>query len=291
MTFTFFYKKESYQLPNSMSCLSKYQDDSMKYRGNPTLSHVKIVEMMIGGEECGLPYKLFIGVMSTNRNSKIIIAGEYFLNYPSDYGSFRHIEVPNSEMTYLVRDPDSDRESFDIDILDLESNMCAILLKKEVIIIGITPAFQNYLDENGDLDEGNYDDCYLYVRRFSFGRDMTESPFDMSSIPCRSLTFDEEMTSRAKKNDDCSRISLDFTRTCRCSNDGCRTRLHWKTENSIWIDISNEEIRIHYTRCSTTYDRRVIDGHFNDRPKIRIEEEDDDFHDEITYKLFSKDDD
>ena len=291
MVYTVFYKEESYQLPESMRCLGEYQDDSMKYRGNLTLSHVKIVEILIRGEECGLPYKLFIGVMPTNRNSKIIIVGEYFLSYPSDYGSFRHIEVPNSEMTNLVCDPDSDEEFLDVNIFDLESNMCAILLKKEVIIIGITPAFQNYLDENGELDEGNYDNSYLFMRSFSFGRDMTESPFDMSSIPCRSLTFDEEMTSRAEKNDDCSRISLDFTHTCRCSNGSCRTRLHWKTENSLWIDISNEEIRIHYTRCSTTYDRRVIDGHFNDRPTIRTEEEDDDFHYEITYDRFPEEDD
>lgn len=99
MSFTVFYNGKEYKLPESMRCLSEYQDDSIKSHGMPTLSQVKIVEMLIHGEECGLPYKTFIGVMPTNRNLKIIIVGEYFLSYPSDYGSFRHIEVPNSEMT------------------------------------------------------------------------------------------------------------------------------------------------------------------------------------------------
>jgi hypothetical protein len=287
MTFSIFYNGKEYELPESMRFLSEYQDDSMKIYGFLTLSHVKIVEILIRGEEYGLPYKLFIGVMPTNRNSKMIIFGEYFRDSPYEYGSFRHIEVPNSEMIDFV----CDSESFDIDILDLKNNTYAILLKTGVIIIGITPAFQKYLDENGDDDDGYYDNSYLYVECFNFVRDITYSPFNRSSIDCYDLIFDEEMTSRSEKNDGGSRICLDFTRTCRCSDDDCLTKLHWKTENSIWIDISNEEIGIEYTRNTTTYDRYIVDGtEYNDFPTIQTDEKDDNFHHEITYKLtFSED--
>lgn len=282
-----------------MRFLSEYQDDSMKYHGSLTLSQVKIVEMLVRGEEYGLPYKTFIGVMPTNRNSKIIIVGEYFLSYPSDYGSFRHIEVPNSEMTNLVCDPDSDSESESesdrksdrksFDILHLQNNTYAILLKTGVIIIGITPTFQNYLEENVAYDGGDYDDSYLYVKRFNFVRDITDSPFDTPILDCNQLRFEEDMTSSVEKNDDVSRIRLDFTRACRCSDDDCLTKLHLKTKNSLWIYISNEEIRIEYKRCTTTYERRVVDGEYNDHPMIRNFENDDNFHHEITYKLFPED--
>ena len=108
MTFSVYDRKSRYELPDSMMHLIEYQDSSMKYRGDLTLSHVKIVEMLIRGKEYRLPYKLFIGVMPTNRNSKIIIIGEYFLDHPSDYCSFRDIEVPNSEMINFICDSDSD---------------------------------------------------------------------------------------------------------------------------------------------------------------------------------------
>lgn len=286
MTFTAFTVDNGYQLPNSLSCLIEYQDDSMKFHGSPTLSQVNIIEMLIRGEEYRLPYKTFIGVMPTNRNSNIIIVGEYSSNYPSDYGSFHHIEVPDSEMIDFVCDSDSDRESFDI--LHFENNTYAILLKTGVIIIGITPTFQKYLDENVDYDDGDYDDSYLYVKRFNFVRDITDSPFNRSSIDCCDLIFDETMNSSLKKNDGGSRISLDFTRTCRCSDDDCLTKLHWKTGNHIWIDISNGEIEIVYSMNTTTYDRYITDGHFNDRPTMRTDEEDENFHHNIRYKLFQK---
>jgi len=243
--------------------------------------------MMIDGEETrSSSYNIFIGVMRTNRKSNIIIIGEYYLNVPSSDDSFRHIEVPNSEMTAFVCDPESDREYFDVNIIDL-NNSCAILLKKEVIIIGTTPDFQKYLDENG----GDYDDSYLCVERFNFVRDITDFPFNRSSIDCYDLRFNEEMTSHLEKNDGGSRIRLDFTRTCRCSDDDCLTKLHWKTENSIWIDISNEEIRIEYTRRTNTYDRYVVDGtEYNDFPTIGTAENYDNFHHEITYDLFQKED-
>jgi hypothetical protein len=231
--------------------------------------------------------------MPTNRNSNIIIVGEYFLDSPYEYGSFRHIEVPNSEMIDFEcdsdSDSDSDRESFEI--LELENNLYAILLKTGVIIIGITPTFQEYLEENLQIDDGDYDDSYLYVERFNFVHNITDYPFDRSSINCFDLRFNETITSSFEKNDGVSRICLDFTRICRCSDDDCLTKLHWKTENHIWIDISNGEIEIVYSRNTTTYDRYISDGHFNDRPTMRTEEKDDNFHHNIRYKLFQKEDD
>jgi hypothetical protein len=277
--------RNGYNLPNSIRWLTDCQDSSMKYNGSPTLSHVKIVEILIHGEEYRLPYKLFIGVMPTNRDSKIIIVGEYLVDDPYEYGSFCHIEVPNSEMFDFVCD--SDREPFDI--LHLENNTYAILLKTGIIIIGITPAFQKYLDENLQFDDGNYNNSYLYVERFNFVRDITDSPFNRSSIDCCDLRFDETMNSSLEKNDGGSRISLDFTRTCMCSDDDCLTNLHWKTENHIWIDISNEKIRIQYTRCTTTYDSYILDGHFNDHPRIQTDEKDDNFRHKITYDRFPED--
>lgn len=291
MTFSVYDSNIGYELHESMRFLSEYQDDSMKYRGSLKLSQVNIIEMLIRGEEYRLPYKLFIGVMATNRNSNIIIVGEYFLDSPSDNGLFHHIEVPDSEMidSDSESDPESDRKSFDI--LHLQNNTYAILLKTGVIIIGITLTFQEYLEENLQIDDGDYDDSYLCVERFNFVRDITDSPFNRSSIDCCDLIFDEEMNSSLKKNDGGSRISLDFTRTCRCSDDDCPTKLHWETGNHIWIDISNEEIEIVYSMRTTTYDRYITDGHFNDRPTMQTEEKDDNFHHNIKYKLFQKEDD
>lgn len=73
MVFTVFYNRKEYELPESMRCLGEHQDDSMKFHGSLKLSQVNIIEMLIRGEEYRLPYKLFIGVMQTNRNSNIII--------------------------------------------------------------------------------------------------------------------------------------------------------------------------------------------------------------------------
>jgi hypothetical protein len=306
MTFRVYYHKRNrngdrngYKLPNSMSWLSDYQDSSMKYHWSPTLSNVKIFGMLIGGEEYTLPYKLFIGVMPTNRGSKIIIVGEYFRDNPSEKSSFYHIEVPDSEMIDFVCDsdlepdsdsePDSDRKS--LDILHLQNNTYAILLKTGVIIIGITPTFQKYLDENVDYDEGNYDDSYLYVKRFNFVRDITDSPFDTPITDCHDMRIDKKMTSSVEKNDDDhSTIRLAFSCVCSCSDADCLTKSHWSTENCIWIYISNEEIRIDDSRYITTNERCVVDGEYNDRPTIRNFENDDSFHHETTYKLIFPED-
>ena len=295
MVYTVFYKEESYQLPESMRCLNDCQDPSMKSHGMPTLSQVKIFEILVRGEEYGLTYKTFIGVMPTNRNSNIIIVGEYSLDYPSDYGSFHHIEVPDSEMIDFVcdSDPDSDSESDSksFDILHLQNNTYAILLKTGIIIIGITPTFQNYLEENVAYDGGDYDDSYLYVKRFNFVRDITDSPFDTPILNCNRLRFEEDMTSSVEKNDDNhSTIRLAFSCVCSCSDADCLTKSHWNTETDICIYISNEEIRIDDSRYIHSNERCVVDGEYNDRPKIRNIEKDDSFHHETTYKLiFPKD--
>jgi hypothetical protein len=291
MTFFVYDSIREYELPESMRFLSEYQDDSMKFHGSPTLSQVKIVEMLIRGEEYGLTYKLFIGVMPTNRNSNIIIVGEYFLDSPYEYGSFHHIEVPDSEI--IDSDPDSDSESDrkSFDILHLQNNTYAILLKTGVIIIGITPTFQEYLEENVAYDGGDYDDSYLYVKRFNFVRDITDSSFDTPILDCNRLRFEEHMTSSVEKNDDDhSTIRLAFSCVCSCSEPDCLTKSHWNTETDICIYISKEEIRIDDSRYIHSNERCVVDGEYNDRPTTRNFENDDSFHHETTYKLiFPKD--
>jgi hypothetical protein len=303
MTFIVFYNGTEYVLPQSMRFLNDCQDHPKKSHGIPTLSQVKIIEILVRGEEYGLTYKTFIGVMPTNRNSNIIIVGEYSLDYPSDNGSFHHIEVHNSEMIDFVCDPDpdsdsdsdsdseseSDRKSFDI--LHLQNNTYAILLKTGIIIIGITPTFQKYLEENVADDEGNYDDSYLHVNRFNFVRDITDSSFDTPVLDCNRLRFEKDITSSVEKNDDDhSTIRLAFSCVCSCSDADCLTKSHWNTETDICIYISNEEIRIDDSRYIHSNERCVVDGHFNDFPTTRNFEKDDRFHDETTYKLiFSKD--
>lgn len=301
MVYTVFYNGKEYNLPESMRCLGEHQDPSMKSYGMPTLSQVKIFEILVRGEEYGLPYKIFIGVMPTNRNSNIIIVGEYFLDYPSDNGSFHHIEVPDSEMIDFVCDSDpdsdsdsesgsgSDRKSFDI--LHLQNNTYAILLKTGVIIIGITPTFQKYLEENVAYDEGNYDDSYLHVNRFNFVRGITDSTFDTPVLDCNRLRFEKDITSSVEKNDDDhSTIRLAFSCVCSCSDPDCLTKSHWNTETDICIYISKEEIRIDDSRYIHSNERCVVDGHFNDFLTIRNFENDDSFHHETTYKLiFPKD--
>ena len=290
-------RKKGYQLPNSLSWLNYCQDPSMKSHGMPTLSQVKIFEILVRGEEYTLPYKLFIGVMRTNRNSKIIIVGEYLLDYPSDYGLFHHIEVHNSEIINFVCDSDSDSDSHtksdrkSFDILHLQNNTYAVLFKTGVIIIGITPTFQNYLEENVDYDEGNYNDSYLYVKRFNFVRDITDSPFDTPITDCRDMRIDKDITSIVEKNDDNnSMICLNFSCVCSCSNSDCLTETHWSTENCIRIYISNKEIKIYDSRYKTTYDRYIVNGtQYNDFPTIRDFEENDSRYHEIECLLFPED--
>ena len=278
------YDGDQYELPDSMSRFDEYQDSSMKTfnrKGTDilTLSHLKIIDILTD-ENPNLRYKLFVGIMHTIRrhDTIIIICGEYFIDRPYRYGSFNYIEVPESEIIDL-----------DNPILDIRNNLCAILLKKELIVIGITPDFQEYLEpeEVDDWDESEYGRPYLSVRRFNFIYNITDFPFDRLSIDGHP-SFEEEMTSSFENDDGGCKINLYFTKVCSFQFRSSIV-IHSKTENQITIYISNEEIRIEYIRDTTTYDRYVVDGEYNDFPHIRTEEESDYFCHEITYPRFPKD--
>ena len=125
------------------------------------------------------------------------------------------------------------------------------------------------MDENVDDDEGNYDNSYLYVKRFNFVHDITDSPFDIPITDCRDMRIDKEMTSRVEKNDDEHfTIRFAFSCVCSCSDADCLTKSHWNTETDICIYISNEEIRIDDRRYIHSNERCVVDGEYNDRPTI-----------------------
>ena len=279
------YDGDQYELPDFFSHFNEYQDSSMKTSSRKgtdilTLSHLKIVNISTD-ENPYLRYKLFVGIMPTirRRGTRIIICGEYFIDHSYPYGSFNYIEVPESEIIDL-----------DNPILDIGNNLCAILLKKELIVIGITPDFQEYLEleEVDDWDENEYGKPYLSVTCFNFIYDITDFPFDGSSIDGHP-SFEEEMTSSFENDDDGGcKINLYFTKVCRVRFRSS-IEIHSKTENQITIYISNKEIRIEYIRDTTTYDRYVVDGEYNDFPHIRTEEESDYFCREITYPRFPKD--
>ena len=278
MTVSVFYNGEQYELPESMRFLCEYQDSSMKTFDGKwtyilTLSHLKIVDVLSGYDSCW-KYKIFVGTIPTKHNTIIIIYGEYYewsSLRPYLYDSFHHIEVPESEM---------------IDLLDIGNNSCAILLKGEVIVIGITPEFKEYIEDEID-DDGEYDEPYLSILRIEFSRKITDFPFDRSSIDGRP-SFDKSITLRDEKNDDggCE-IVLCFTCVCSYSNE-----IHSETTNEITISFSNEQIRISYEMNTTTYERNVLDGtEYNDFPTIRTNEKNDSFYREITYDLFPEEDD
>ena len=256
---------KGYPLPDSILYLFELSPDSV--HSGTTLSQVKIIDMMIdGGETRSSSYNIFIGVMPTTRKSNIIIIGEYYLNKPSSDDSFQHIEVFDSDRIDLEYDSDP------LDILNIQYSTHAILLKTGVIIIGVSPRFE------------------IYVKRFDFVRDITNSPFDIPIIYCRSR-INKQMTSSVEKCDDNnSIIHLNFRCVCSCSDSDCLTKTHWNTENCIRIYISNKEIRIDDSRYITIYDIRIVDGWYNDRPKIKNEEENDSRYHENRYELiFSED--
>lgn len=277
MTFRVFYNGEQYELPDSMRCLNK--DDSMK-TFDLTLSHLEIVDISTD-ENPFLRYKLFVGVMPTTGTTRIIIYGEYFGNNPYEYGSFHYIEVSESEMIEFDEKPS-------IFILDVENNSCAIILNEEVIVIGITADFKEYLEFNevDEWDECEYCKPYLSIKRIDFIRSITDFPFDRSSIDSRS-SFNEHMTTRVEKDDDVCKIILCFTCVCRSSK-----KIHSETINEITISFSNEQIRITYAMNTTTYERYMLDGTgYNDFPTIRTDERNAKFYRETTYILFPKEDD
>ena len=217
--------------------------------------------MTDGGKTRSSSYNIFIGVMRTNRKSNIIIIGEYHRNVPSRDDLFQHIEVFDSERI------DLEHESDPLDILSIQYSTHAILLKTGVIIIGVTPRFE------------------IYVKRFDFVRDITNSPFDTPIIYCN-WSIHRQMTSNVEKCDDNnSIIHLNFRCVCSCSDSDCLTKMHWNTENCIRIYISNKEIKIDDRRYITTNDIYIVDGWHNDRPQIKNDEENDSCYHEITHKL------
>jgi hypothetical protein len=260
MPFLAYDDTKGYPLPDSILHLFGLSPNSVHC--GTTLSQVKIIDMMIDGGETRSPsYNIFIGVMRTNRKSNIIIIGEYYRNVPSSDDLFQHIEVFDSERI------DLEHESDPLDILNIQYSTHAILLKTGVIIIGVTPRFE------------------IYVKRFDFVRDITNSPFNTPIIYCRS-SIHKQMTSSVEKCDDNnSIIHLNFRCVCSCSNSDCLTKTHWSTENCIRIYISNKEIKIDDSRYITTNERCVVDGEYNDFPTIRDFEENDSRYHEITYEL------
>lgn len=279
MTVPVFYNKQQYELPDSMRSLNEYQDDSMKERfygrWHLKLSHLKIVDISTE-ENPYLSYKIFVGVMPTTRNTRIIIYGEYFENRPYEYGSFHYIEVDESKFIKF----DDQSSKF---ILDVGNNSCAILLKSEIIVIGITPEFQDFLHEDENtIDVDEYDEDYLSIKRIDFIHDITDLLFDDRPFQLS----DEHMTSRVEKNDGC-KIELCFTCVCSYSK-----KIHSETTNNITIYISNEQIRISHDMKTTTYERYIVGATgYNDRPTILTDERNATFHREITYDRFPEEDD
>lgn len=276
MTVSVIYNEEQYELPYSMGCLNEYQD----YAGwHLKLSHLKFVNISTD-ENPYLRYKLFVGVMPTTGNTRIIIYGEYFDGRPYSYGSFNYIEVNESEFIEF----DDQSSKF---ILDVGNNSCAILLKSKIIVIGITPDFQDFLHEDENtIEVDEYEEDYLFIKRIDFIRDITNLTFDRSSIDGRP-SFDERMTSRVEKDGGDCKIVLHFTCVCRSSK-----KIHSETTNEITISFSNEQIRITYAMNTTTYERYMLDATgYNDFPTILTDERNAEFYREITYDRFSEEDD
>ena len=261
MDFLAYDRERGYPLPYSVLPLFGLSPDSVHW--GTTLSQVKIIDMMTdGGETRSSSYNIFIGVMRTNRKSNIIIIGEYYRNEPSSDDLFQHIEVFDSERI------DLEHESDPLDILSIQYSTHAILLKTGVIIIGVTPRFE------------------IYVKRFDFVSDITNSPFDTPIIYCN-WSIHRQMTSSVEKCDDNnSIIHLNFRCVCSCSDSDCLTKTHWNTENCIRIYISNKEIKIDDRRYGTTNDISIVDGWHNDFPRKKNDEKNYRKCHEITYERF-----
>lgn len=276
MTVSVIYNEEQYELPDSMGCLNEYQDDAGWHL---KLSHLKFVNISTD-ENPYLRYKLFVGVMPTTGNTRIIIYGEYFDGRPYSYGLFHYMEVDESEFIEFNDQP----SKF---ILDVGNNSCTIVLKSELIVIGITPDFQDFLHEDENtIEVDEYEEDYLFIKRIDFIRDITNLTFDRSSIDGRP-SFDECMTSRVEKDGGGCKIVLHFTCVCRSSK-----KIHSETTNEITISFSNEQIRITYAMNTTTYERYMLDATgYNDFPTILTDERNAEFYREITYDRFPEEDD
>jgi len=276
MVFTAFYKGKEYNLPESMRCLSEYQDDSMKtdddeiWRNSLQLSHLQFINISNGLGNI-TNYSLFVGVADTVRDSIIIIYGEYDLSYdfgPYKHGSFNYIEVSKSEMIEFDDQP----SKF---ILQVGTHLCAILLKSELIVIGITQDFLDDLDH--PLFDDDYDEPFSFMKRIEYERKITYFPLVCSSIE-GPAPFDEIITSSVEKNDedDCE-IVLCFTWERRNSS---------KITNEITISFSDEQIKISYDMKTTTYEQYVSRGEYNDDPTMSTDKREIVFNRETTIDLF-----
>jgi hypothetical protein len=287
MTVSVIYNGKQYKLPNSMWCLNEYQDDSMKtfYGGwHFKLSHLEFVNISTD-ENPFLSYKIFVGVMPTTGDTRIIIYGEYFDGRPCEYGLFHYIEVDESEFIEF----DDQSSKF---ILDVGNNSCTIVLKSELIVIGITPDFQDFLQEETiDLDE--YDDDYLssieriFIKRINFIRDITDLSFYYDSSDRSFELSDEHTTSRVEKNDGGCKIDLCFTCVCHYLEE-----IYTETTNNITIYVSNEQIRICHEMKTTTYEHSFVGvTEYNDFPTKQADKKNATFYHETTIDLFSEEDD
>jgi len=266
-----FYNNQKYELPHSMRHLLEYQMESLRtvYRNEEliTLSHLEIIAASTERFEF-TNYYLFIGIADTGDGTIMIIYGEYSDRRgfgPFEHGSFNYIQVCKSEMIEFGDQP----SNF---ILQVGKNLCAIVLKSELIVIGIKPEFLENLD---DPDDDDYDEPFLFITHIKYERKIIDFPFDSPS-------FDEKMTSSVKKDDDgVCEIGLCFT--CVCSSS--------ETMNRITISFSDEQIRITYDMNTTTYERYVSGGEYNDEPTISTQERHNLFNRETTIILFPEGDD
>ena len=279
-----FYNNQKYVLPHSMRHLLEHQTESLRtvYQNEEliTLSHLEFITASTELFEF-TNYYLFIGIADTGDDTIMIIYGEY--SYRGGFGPFEHcsfnyIQVCKSEMIEFGDQPSNEfgdqPSNF---ILQVGKNLCAIVLKSELIVIGIKPEFLENLD---DPDDDVYIEPFLFINRIKYERKIIDFPFDSPS-------FDEEMTSSVKKDDDCGcEIGLCFTCVCRSSE-----IIHSETMNRITISFSDEQIRITYDMNTTTYVRYVSGGEYNDEPTMSTQERRDVFKHETTIIFFPEEDD
>jgi hypothetical protein len=287
-----FYNNHKYELPPSMRHLLEHQKESLRtvYQNDEliTLSHLEFITASTELFEF-TTYYLFIGIADTGDDTIMIIYGEYSYRRdfgPFEHGSFNYIQVCKSEMIEFGDQPSNefgDQPSNEFGdqpsnfILQVGKNLCAIVLKSELIVIGIKPEFLENLD---DPDDDVYIEPFLFITHIKYERKIIDFPFDSPS-------FDEKIISSVKKDDDggCE-IGLCFTCVCRSSE-----IIHSETMNRITISFSDEQIRITYVMNTTTYVSYVSDGEYNDEPTISTQERHNLFNRETTIIFFPEEDD
>ena len=136
-----FYNNQKYELPHSMRHLLEHQTESLRtvYQNEEllTLSYLELIAASTERFEF-TNYYLFIGIADTGDDTIMIIYGEYSDRRdfgPFEHCSFNYIQVCKSEMIEFGDQP----SNF---ILQVRKNLCAIVLKSELIVIGITAIFK-----------------------------------------------------------------------------------------------------------------------------------------------------